>query len=85
VVAVWLQLLGAVGHDVSTVAVDLCWLASPRAGGSLAGLDVGTAAVMVTATAALALCARSHRWPWRWAPAWPLTSLPPRTWPPSST
>jgi hypothetical protein len=59
VVAVWLLLLGAVGHVVSTVAVDLCWLASPRAGGSLAGLDVGTSAVVVTATAALAVCARS--------------------------
>jgi hypothetical protein len=59
VVAVWLLLLGAVGHVVSTVAVDLCWLAGPHAGGSLAGLDVGTSAVVVTATAALAVCARS--------------------------
>jgi membrane associated rhomboid family serine protease len=54
-----LLLLGAVGHVVSTVAVDLCWLAGPRVGGSLAGLDVGTSAVVVTAAAALAVCARS--------------------------
>jgi hypothetical protein len=50
-----LLLLGALGHVVSTVAVDLCWLATGRADASLAGLDVGTSAVVVTATAALAV------------------------------
>lgn len=73
VVAVWLVLgpleaivgggrllaLSAVGQVVPTVAVDLCWLAGPRTGGSLAGLDVGTSAVVVTAAAALAVVARS--------------------------
>jgi hypothetical protein len=54
-----LLLLGAVGHVLPTVAVDLCWLASPRAGGSLAGLDVGTSAVVVTAAAALVVVTRS--------------------------
>ena len=51
--------LGAVGQVVPTVAVDLCWLAGPRTGGSVAGLDVGTSAVVVTAAAALAVVARS--------------------------
>jgi hypothetical protein len=54
-----LLLLGAVGHVLPTVAVDLCWLASPRAGGSLAGLDVGTSAVVVTVAATLAVATRS--------------------------
>ena len=54
-----LLLLGVVGHVVSTVAIDLCWLASGRTDGSLAGLDVGTSAVVVTAAAALAVSARS--------------------------
>jgi hypothetical protein len=54
-----LLLLGVVGHVVSTVAIDLCWLASSRTDGSLAGLDVGTSAVVVTAAAALAVSARS--------------------------
>jgi hypothetical protein len=54
-----LLLLGAVGHVVSTVAIDLCWLATGRADASLAGLDVGTSAVVVTATAALAVSTRS--------------------------
>jgi membrane associated rhomboid family serine protease len=54
-----LLLLGALGHVVSTVAVDLCWLATGRPDTSLAGLDVGTSAVVVTATAALAVGAGS--------------------------
>ncbi len=54
-----LLVLGAVGQVVPTVAVDLCWLAGPRTGGSVAGLDVGTSAVVVTAAAALAVVARS--------------------------
>jgi hypothetical protein len=54
-----LLLLGVVGHVVSTVAIDLCWLATGRADGDLAGLDVGTSAVVVTVTAALAVSARS--------------------------
>jgi hypothetical protein len=54
-----LLLLGAVGHVLPTVAVDLCWLAGPRAGGSLAGLDVGTSAVVVTVAATLAVATRS--------------------------
>jgi hypothetical protein len=54
-----LLLLGALGHVVSTVAVDLCWLATGRADASLAGLDVGTSAVVVTATAALVVGAGS--------------------------
>ena len=54
-----LLLLGVVGHVVSTVAIDLCWLASGRTDGSLAGLDVGTSAVVVTSAAALAVSARS--------------------------
>jgi hypothetical protein len=55
----WLLLLGAAGQVVPTVAVDLCWLAGHRAGGDLAGLDVGTSAVVVTAAAALAVATRS--------------------------
>lgn len=54
-----LLLLGVVGHVVSTVAIDLYWLASSRTDGSLAGLDVGTSAVVVTSAAALAVSARS--------------------------
>jgi hypothetical protein len=54
-----LLLLGVVGHTVPTVAVDLCWLAGVRGGGSLAGLDVGTSAVVVTAAATLAVSTRS--------------------------
>jgi hypothetical protein len=54
-----LLLLGVVGQVVPTVAVDLCWLAGHRVGGSLAGLDVGTSAVVVTAAAALTVLTRS--------------------------
>jgi hypothetical protein len=54
-----LLLLGAVGHAVPTMAVDLCWLASGRVDAGLAGLDVGTSAVVVTAAAALAVVTRS--------------------------
>jgi hypothetical protein len=54
-----LLLLGAAGHVVSTVAVDLCWLASGRADAGLARLDVGTSAVVVTAATALAVYTRS--------------------------
>ena len=54
-----LLLLGAVGQVVPTVAVDLCWLAGGRAGAALAGLDVGTSAVVVTAAAGLAVLTRS--------------------------
>jgi hypothetical protein len=54
-----LLLLGALGHAVPTVAVDLCWLAGPHVGGSLAGLDVGTSAVVVTAAAAMVVVTRS--------------------------
>jgi hypothetical protein len=51
--------LGALGHAVPTVLVDLCWLAGGRAGPGLGGLDVGTSAVVVTAAAALAVTTRS--------------------------
>jgi hypothetical protein len=54
-----LLLLGAVGHVVSTVAVDRCWLATGRADAGLAGLDVGTSVVVVTAAAALTVSSRS--------------------------
>jgi hypothetical protein len=54
-----LLLLGAFGHAVPTVLVDLCWLAGSRAGGGLDGVDVGTSAVVVTAAAALAVLTRS--------------------------
>jgi hypothetical protein len=54
-----LLLLGAAGHVVATVAVDLCWLATGRADAGLAGLDVGTSVVVVTAAAALAVSTRS--------------------------
>jgi hypothetical protein len=54
-----LLLLGVVGQVVPTVAVDLGWLAGPHPGGSLAGLDVGTSAVVVTAAAALTVLTRS--------------------------
>ena len=54
-----LLLLGAVGHAVPTMAIDLCWLASGRVDVGLAGLDVGTSAVVVTAAAALAVVTRS--------------------------
>jgi hypothetical protein len=54
-----LLLLGTIGHILPTIAVDLCWLAGPRAGGSLAGLDVGTSAVVVTVAAALVVVTRS--------------------------
>jgi hypothetical protein len=43
------------GHAIPTVLIDLCWLAGARAGRGLAGLDVGTSAVVVTAAAALAV------------------------------
>jgi len=51
--------LGALGHAVPTVLVDLCWLAGGLAGQGLGGLDVGTSAVVVTAAAALAVATRS--------------------------
>jgi len=54
-----LLLLGALGHAAPTVAVDLRWLAGPHVGGGLAGLDVGTSAVVVTAAAALVVVTRS--------------------------
>jgi hypothetical protein len=54
-----LLLLGAVGHTVPTMVIDLCWLVSGRADAGLAGLDVGTSAVVVTAAAALAVVNRS--------------------------
>ncbi len=54
-----LLLLGAFGHAVPTVLVDLYWLASSRVGGGLQGVDVGTSAVVVTAAAALAVLTRS--------------------------
>jgi hypothetical protein len=54
-----LLLLGAVGQVVPTVAVDLCWLAGGRAEAALAGLDVGTSAVVVTVAASLAVLTRS--------------------------
>lgn len=43
------------GHAIPTVLIDLCWLTGARAGQGLAGLDVGTSAVVVTAAAALAV------------------------------
>jgi hypothetical protein len=54
-----LLLIGALGHAVPTVVIDLCWLAANRADASLAGIDVGTSAVVVTAAAALAVSTRS--------------------------
>ncbi len=51
--------IGALGHLLPTVLADLCWLAWAGPGGSLAGLDVGTSAVIVTAAAALATSTRS--------------------------
>jgi hypothetical protein len=54
-----LLLLGAVGQVVPTVVVDLCWLAGGRTAPGLAGLDVGTSAVVVTAAASLAMLTRS--------------------------
>jgi energy-converting hydrogenase Eha subunit E len=54
-----LLLVGALGHAVPTVVIDLCWLAANRADGSLAGIDVGTSAVVVTAATALAVSTRS--------------------------
>ncbi|HYY80835.1 MAG TPA: hypothetical protein VFD04_16895 [Actinomycetes bacterium] len=51
--------IGAFGHAVPTVLVDLAWLAGPRAGEGLAGLDVGTSAVVVAAATALASWSRS--------------------------
>jgi hypothetical protein len=51
--------IGALGHAVPTVLVDLAWLAGPRAGEGLAGLDVGTSAVVVGGAAALASLTRS--------------------------
>ena len=60
IVGSWrLLLLGVVGHVVPTVTVDLVWLAGGRADGSLAALDVGTSAVIVTVAAALAVAASS--------------------------
>jgi hypothetical protein len=49
-----LIVLGVLGHALPTVLVDLCWLATVRAGQGLDGLDVGTSAVVVAAAAALA-------------------------------
>jgi hypothetical protein len=54
-----LLLLGAVGHVVPTVLVDLYWLAGNRVGGGLQGIDVGTSAAVVTAAAALTVLTRS--------------------------
>jgi hypothetical protein len=54
-----LLLLGAVGHAVPTMVIDLCWLVSGRVDAGLAGLDVGTSAVVVTAAAALTVVTRS--------------------------
>jgi len=51
--------LGALGHAVPTVLVDLCWLAGGMANQGVGGLDVGTSAVVVTAAAALAVANRS--------------------------
>ena len=63
--------LGAVGHALPTALVDLCWLASGRAGQGLAGLDVGTSAVVVTAAAALAVATRSLPVAAVLEPGWP--------------
>jgi hypothetical protein len=78
-------LLGAIGHAVSTVAVDLCWLVGSRVGGGLAGLDVGTSAVVVTVVAAPVVVTQFLPLAVAWPPAWPSTSRPHRIWPPSST
>jgi hypothetical protein len=51
--------IGGLGHVGSTVLIDLCWLARMGPGGSLAGLDVGTSAVVVAGAAALAVSTRS--------------------------
>jgi hypothetical protein len=51
--------IAALGHAVPTVLVDLCWLAGGRGGAELAGLDVGTSAVIVAAAAALAVVTSS--------------------------
>jgi hypothetical protein len=51
--------IGALGHVLPTILADLCWLAWAGPGGSLAALDVGTSAVVVAATAALATSTRS--------------------------
>jgi hypothetical protein len=55
----WLLVLAALGQATPTVLVDLCWLAGGRSGSGLAGLDVGTSGVIVTAAAALAVAASS--------------------------
>jgi hypothetical protein len=54
-----LLVVAALGHVVPTVLVDLCWLAGPRSGWGLGGLDVGTSGVIVTAAAALAVATSS--------------------------
>src|SRR4029453_4627469 len=54
-----LLLLGVLGHAVPTVAIALCWLAGPPRGRGLGGRDVGPSAVVVTATAALAVLTQS--------------------------
>jgi hypothetical protein len=54
-----LIVLGVLGHTLPTILVDLCWLATGQAGQALAGLDVGTSAVVVAAAAALAVTTRS--------------------------
>jgi hypothetical protein len=54
-----LIVLGVLGHALPTVLVDLCWLATVRAGQGLDSLDVGTSAVVVAAAAALAVTTRS--------------------------
>jgi hypothetical protein len=41
------------------VVIDLCWLAGPRSGSEVGGLDVGTSGVVVTAAAALAVLTAS--------------------------
>jgi hypothetical protein len=55
----WLLAVAALGHAAPTVLVDLCWLAGGRSGSELAGLDVGTSGVIVTAAAALAVATSS--------------------------
>jgi hypothetical protein len=55
----WLLAVALLGHVVPTVLVDLCWLAGPRSGSGLGGLDVGTSGVVVAAAAALAVATSS--------------------------
>jgi hypothetical protein len=55
----WLLTVAGLGQVAPTVLVDLCWLAGGRTGSGLAGLDVGTSGVIVTAAAALAVATSS--------------------------